>query len=95
MKTVLVINNNVSIISLFAEYAALQGAELEFVNEKPAKPFRTMKEAVEKIFNVHVTKINTQIVPGKWKRVRFRPGLTAERKKAIVTLKEGEKIEFV
>lgn len=55
----------------------------------------SVREAVEKIFNVHVTKINTQILPGKWKRVRVRPGLTAEWKKAIVTLKEGEKIEFV
>lgn len=54
----------------------------------------SVREAVEKIFNVHVTKINTRVVPGKWKRVRFRPGLTAEWKKATVTLKEGEKIEF-
>lgn len=55
----------------------------------------SVKEAVEKIFNVHVTRVNTRVVPGRWKRVRFRPGLTAEWKKATVTLKEGEKIEFV
>ena len=54
----------------------------------------SIKEAVEKIFNVHVTKINTSISLGKWKRVRFKPGLTAEWKKATVTVKEGEKIEF-
>ena len=54
----------------------------------------SIREAVEKIFNVHVTRINTQIASGKWKRVRFRPGLTAEWKKATVTLKQGEKIEF-
>lgn len=54
----------------------------------------SIREAVEKIFNVHVTKINTQVNGGKWKRVRFRPGLTADWKKATVTLKEGEKIEF-
>lgn len=54
----------------------------------------SIKEAVEKIFNVHVMKINTQISIGKWKRVRFKPGLTTEWKKATVTLKEGEKIEF-
>jgi len=54
-----------------------------------------VKEAVEKIFNVHVTKVNTRLVPGRWKRVRFRPGLTAAWKKATVTLKEGEKIELV
>ena len=56
---------------------------------------KSVKEAVEKIFNVHVTKVNTRLMPGRWKRVRFRPGLTAEWKKATVTLKKGEKIEFV
>lgn len=55
----------------------------------------SVQEAVEKIFNVHVTKVNTRIVPGRWKRIRFRPGLTAEWKKATVTLKAGEKIEWV
>lgn len=55
----------------------------------------SIKEAVEKIFNVHVTGINTSRVSGKWKRVRFRPGMTAQWKKATVTLKEGEKIEFI
>ena len=54
----------------------------------------SVRESIEKIFNVHVTKVTTRIVPGKWKRVRFRPGLTAEWKKATVTLKEGEKIEL-
>ncbi len=55
----------------------------------------SVKECVEKLFNVHVTKVSTRVVPGKWKRVRFKPGLTAEWKKATVTLKEGEKIELV
>jgi len=55
---------------------------------------QSVREAVEKIFNVHVTKVTTRLVPGRWKRVRVRPGLTAEWKKATVTLKEGEKIEF-
>lgn len=54
----------------------------------------SVKESVEKLFNVHVMKVTTRIVPGRWKRVRFRPGLTSEWKKATVTLKEGEKIEL-
>lgn len=53
-----------------------------------------IKRAVEKLFNVKVKKVNTMIVGGKWKRVRFRPGKTAEWKKAIVTLKEGQKISL-
>ena len=53
-----------------------------------------IKSAVEKIFNVHVTRVNTMVQPGKWRRVRVQPGKTAEWKKAIVTLKKGEKIDI-
>ena len=53
-----------------------------------------IREAVERLFNVKVAKVNTIVTPGKWKRVRFQPGQTSERKKAIVTLKEGHKIEI-
>ena len=49
--------------------------------------------AVEKIFNVHVTGVNVMNNTGKWKRVRFQPGKTANWKKAIITLKKGEKID--
>lgn len=51
-------------------------------------------EAVERIFNVKVLKVNTMIIGGKWKRVRFQPGQTSDWKKAVVTLKEGQKIEL-
>ena len=50
--------------------------------------------AVEKAFNVKVVKINTLNAYGKLKRVRYQPGYTADWKKAIVTLKSGQKIEF-
>ena len=53
-----------------------------------------IREAVERLFNVKVAKVNTMVVGGKWKRVRFQPGQTADWKKAVVTLKEGQKIEF-
>ena len=53
-----------------------------------------IREAVERIFNVKVTKVNTMLVGGKWKRVRFQPGQTSDWKKAVVTLKEGQKIEL-
>ena len=62
---------------------------------RPEANKKSVRESVEKIYNVHVTKVSTRRVPGKWKRVRARPGLTAEWKKATVTLREGEKIEFV
>ena len=51
-------------------------------------------DAVEKIFNVHVVKVNTMNVRGKKKRVRYQQGMTRSWKKAIVTLAEGEQIEI-
>ena len=54
---------------------------------------KQIKEAVEKVFDVHVKSVNTSIQRGKWRRVRYQAGMTAKWKKAIVTLKEGEKID--
>jgi len=53
-----------------------------------------IKQAVEKIFKVKVEKVNTLRVKGKFKRVRGIPGKTPDTKKAIVTLKKGDKIEI-
>ena len=50
--------------------------------------------AVQELFKVKVEKVNTISMRGKNKRVRFREGKTPDWKKAIVTLKEGQKIEF-
>mgnify|MGYP001616571279 FL=1 len=65
-----------------------------FFSVRPDAKKHEIREAVERIFNVKVAKVNTMIIGGKWKRVRFQPGLTSDWKKAIVTLKEGHKIEF-
>ncbi len=53
-----------------------------------------IKDAIEHIYRVNVERINTTVMPGKPKRVRFKAGLTPEWKKAIVTLKEGQKISI-
>lgn len=55
---------------------------------------KTIKVAIERIFNVHVARVHTSNFAGKWKRVRFRAGKTADWKKAVVTLKQGEKIDI-
>ena len=52
-----------------------------------------VKRAVEEIYKVKVDSVNTVNVPGKLKRVRYRAGYTTGWKKAIVSLKEGQKIE--
>ena len=57
-------------------------------------PKEEIRDAVEKIFNVHVVKVNTVNVKPKNKRVRMQQGKTRQWKKAIVTLKEGESIEI-
>ncbi len=53
-----------------------------------------IKRAVEEIFSVGVTKVRTMRIRGKLKRVRLQYGRTPEWKKAIVTLKQGDRIEL-
>ncbi len=54
-----------------------------------------IRKAVEEIYKVKVSCVNTMTVRGKLKRVRYKEGLTPDWKKAIVTLKEGSKIDVV
>ena len=52
-----------------------------------------IRHAVQELFKVKVTKINTLNVHGKARRQRTKQaGKTSDWKKAIVTLKEGDKI---
>ena len=53
-----------------------------------------VKQAVEKAFNVKVMAVNVMRVPGKMRRVGRRMVMTPSWKKAIVTLKPGDKIEI-
>ena len=53
-----------------------------------------VKQAVEKAFKVKVMAVNVMTVPGKRKRMGRRVVLTPSHKKAIVTLKPGDKIEL-
>jgi large subunit ribosomal protein L23 len=55
-----------------------------------------IRHAVEKLFKVKVLNVNTVNVGGKNRRERTAQfGKTADWKKAIITLKEGDKIEVV
>ena len=53
-----------------------------------------VKQAVEKAFKVKVITVNTIMVPSKSRRVGRRVVQTQPWKKAVVTLKPGDKIEF-
>lgn len=54
-----------------------------------------VKRAVESLFSVEVVQVRTQVVRGKPKRVGYHIGRRPSWKKAIVTLKEGQSIDFV
>ena len=53
-----------------------------------------IKEAVEKVFNVTVLAINTVSVKGKFRRFGAHRGQTKGWKKAMLLLKEGDKIDM-
>jgi len=53
-----------------------------------------IKESVEKLFKVKVAAVKTATVAGKVKRVGTQTGKRANWKKAYVTLKEGENVDF-
>lgn len=57
-----------------------------------------IKQAVEQMYGVVVTDVNTMVYMGKNKRRYTKAGLLSGRtnhyKKAVVTLKQGDKIDF-
>jgi large subunit ribosomal protein L23 len=52
-----------------------------------------IRQAVEEIFRVRVTGVNTLNRPGKRRRTRFGWGKRADTKRAIVSLAEGDRID--
>jgi len=54
-----------------------------------------IRKSIEEIFKVKVDKVATIRVSGKWKRYGRSVGKRPDRKKAIITLKKGEKLDFI
>lgn len=54
-----------------------------------------IKKAIEELFKVKVDKVSTITVHGKWKRYGKFLGKRSDRKKALITLKKGEKLDFI
>jgi large subunit ribosomal protein L23 len=54
-----------------------------------------IKKAVEEIFKVKVDRVSTMNCRGKMKRLGRYEGRRPDWKKAIVTLKKGEKLDFI
>jgi large subunit ribosomal protein L23 len=62
----------------------------------PSATKHTIAQAVEQTFKVTVKRVNIQNYRGKNKKSRTgRPSVGSDYKKAIVTLKAGDKIELV
>jgi len=53
-----------------------------------------IKAAIEALFKVTVTKVNTIVTKGKTKRWKGRPYQRSDFKKAIVTLADGQSIDI-
>ena len=62
------------------------------VAPKATKP--EIKAAIEALFNVKVTNVNTMVTKGKTKRWKGQPYRRSDVKKAIVTLAEGQSIDI-
>jgi large subunit ribosomal protein L23 len=74
-------------------YALMEQNRYTFeVERRATKP--AIAQAIEEIFGVTVTKVNTMTVNGKPRRLRYNKGFTRTWKKAVVTLKAGDKIDF-
>ena len=81
------------VITEKASNVAANGDKFVFKVRKDANKTQ-IKQAIEKIYNVKVEKVNTLNVKPKKKRVGRYEGTTVGYKKAIITLAEGSNIEL-
>ena len=79
------------VITEKATMASEHGAVVFQVAMDATKP--QIKEAIEAIFSVKVKAVNTTITKGKVKKFRGRTGERSDKKKAYVTLEEGNTID--
>ena len=85
------------VITEKADALAEDSGKYTFIVNKEANKIE-IKKAVAELYNVEVSKVNTMIIPGKAKNRNTRTaiirGRTSGYKKAVVTLADGETINF-
>lgn len=85
------------IITEKAEFLSENKGQYSFVVARRANKVE-IRKAIESMYSVNVTSVNTAVMPGKAKSRNTRAGRTQGRvasyKKAIVTLADGETIDF-
>ena len=74
-------------------YAGIEKNTYTFLVD-PRSNKTEIKEAIQKIWNVRVTSVNTLNRPGKTKRRGWTKGKRPDQKRAIVTLAPGDSIEI-
>jgi large subunit ribosomal protein L23 len=74
-------------------YGLLDEGKYTFVVAPDANKTQ-IRLAVEEVFRVRVTNVNTINRPGKRRRTRFGWGKRPDTKRAIVTLAEGDRIDI-
>jgi len=74
-------------------YALIDDGKYTFLVSPTANKTQ-IKIAVEKVFNVKVTSVNTLNRAGKRQRTRYGWGKRVDRKRAIVTVAPGQKIDI-
>ncbi|MEM7728516.1 MAG: 50S ribosomal protein L23 [Pseudomonadota bacterium] len=80
---------------VITEKSTIVAENNQIVFEVPLSSNKTeIKAAVEQLFNVSVTAVNTITTKGKTKRFRGRAGRRSDVKKAVVTLKDGDTIDI-
>ncbi|MEL6663001.1 MAG: 50S ribosomal protein L23 [Pseudomonadota bacterium] len=86
---------DVILAPVITEKSTLVAEENKIIFRVPLEATKDdIKRAVEGLFKVDVTKVNTLRVKGKTKRFRGRLGRRSDIKKAIVTLKEGQSVDI-
>ena len=74
-------------------YSLLDERQYTFLVPRSANKTQ-IKIAVQKVFGVKVTSVNTLNRTGKTRRTRFGTGKRADTKRAIVSLAEGQRIDI-
>ncbi|HNV49002.1 MAG TPA: 50S ribosomal protein L23 [Spirochaetota bacterium] len=87
--------NDIIIKPVLSEKSTDLATQNKYVFRVATKANKTMvKKAIKEIFNVNADKVNIICMRGKRKRARYQYGYTAAWKKAIVTLKQGDKLDI-
>ena len=88
--------HNILVKPMLTEKSSLAKEENKyFFQVRPDASKIEIKKAIKELFKVDVTSVNTTNYQGKKKRLGKFIGKKPNWKKAIITLKEGESINFV